>query len=369
MTREQRAALRLRVCSHEFWPTWVRYTPIAFVVLWESVRSGGVRTALCVNPGIPGGGGLVGEDKADILDGLASGEHVLATRRIPVGTPEDRAAALEQLLCEDEALGGYPVVLKPDRGYRGFGVRVVHSADEALAYFREMALPASAQRYHPGPIEVGLQWTRFVDQVRDEDPSRPAGRITDVCDKRFPSVTGDGVRTLEALIWATPRLAAQAPMFFERHRDRLHEVPGAGEVVSLGRIGNHIQGTKFVDGSRLITPALERAVDDLARSFRGAGGGGLDIGRFDVRAESEVALMDGRFAVLEFNGVLGEPTSMYDPSRSALGCWRVLARWVCSIYALGRARRALGHRPPKRMALVRMIRRDAAERRGAIVSR
>lgn len=361
MRRERLAALRLQLISHEFWPTWVRYIPIAGVIALEGLRSGGVRTALCANPGIPAAG-LVGEHKTDILDHLPPDPRLLCTRRIPPDEPTARLEHLRELMRAEPGLGGYPVVLKPERGYRGFAVRIVRSDDEALDYLRTVAIPASVQRYHPGPVEVGLLWARHLDQVEREDASRPAGRILDICYKTFPSVVGDGVRTIEALVWAEPRLAVQRRTLLPRVADP-HAVPGAGERVGLGEIGNHIQGAKFTDGMHLHTPAMADAIDTLARGYRDAQGRGLDIGRFDVRAESDADLQAGRFAVLEFNGIAGEPTSMYDPARTPIGCWATLARWVRTAYALGRARRRLGIRPMSWRELRQLKRRDAAERR------
>ena len=60
-------------------------------------------------------------------------------------------------------------------------------------------------------------------------------------------------------------------------------VPASGERVTVGLQGNHALGARFEDGSDLITPELERAIDGVARRFRGADGGVLDYGRFDIR--------------------------------------------------------------------------------------
>jgi hypothetical protein len=49
---------------------------------------------------------------------------------------------------------------------------------------------------------------------------------------------------------------------------RRHRVPAVGEPVRLAIAGNHAQGTLFLDGSDLITAALERRVDDIARAVR-----------------------------------------------------------------------------------------------------
>ena len=89
-------------------------------------------------------------------------------------------------------------------------------------------------------------------------------------------------------------------------------MPAAGEAVRLARAGNHCQGTEFRDGRHLHTPALEAAVDAIARRIDG-----FYFGRFDVRYASPEALARGEgFAIVELNGVTSEATHVYDPDGS-----------------------------------------------------
>jgi hypothetical protein len=54
---------------------------------------------------------------------------------------------------------------------------------------------------------------------------------------------------------------------------------------------------------------------------------GFYFGRFDIRAESWDALKDqGRYMILEVNGVGGEPTHIYDPTISLLKAWKDLCK-------------------------------------------
>src|SRR5690606_2828342 len=116
------------------------------------------------------------------------------------------------------------------------------------------------------------------------------------------------------------RYRFQKSVFFERFKDRLHIVPESGTTVSLGRVGNHCQGTLFYDRSDLITPELTKAVDAMARSMNG-----FYFGRFDIRFESEQALKAGQdFYVVEANGVTSESTNLYDPSFSLLQAYSIL---------------------------------------------
>jgi hypothetical protein len=60
-----------------------------------------------------------------------------------------------------------------------------------------------------------------------------------------------------------------------------------GERFQPAIAGNHAQGTLFRDGGHLSTPALERRVDEIARSYPW-----LYVGRVDVRYTDVTAFPD-----------------------------------------------------------------------------
>jgi hypothetical protein len=341
-----------KLTRHEFWPAWAFYLPAAPWVAWLALRHGPM-TFTCCNPGIPCGGGLVGESKAQILGALAdSAEWVLPHALIgPEGSPAERAERAAEAMRREPRLGAFPVIVKPDVGERGFGVRLARSPADLLAYFRTMTRAAVLQAYHPGPCECGILWAR--------DPGSPpgsgrAGSIFSITRKEFPHITGDGRRTLEELVLAHTRYRFQADVFLARFAHDRRRVLAAGEALRLAVSGNHCQGTLFRDGADLIAPALEERIDAIARAFRGPDGGpgGLDFGRFDVRYESDEALRAGRgLAIIELNGTSSESTNMYDPSRPLGWAQGVLRRQWATLYRLGAARRRQGVAPTGLRAL------------------
>ncbi|MCC5843204.1 MAG: hypothetical protein JJU05_03025 [Verrucomicrobia bacterium] len=123
-------------------------------------------------------------------------------------------------------------------------------------------------------------------------------------------MTGDGHHSIEELILKDPRAVCQAGVHFRQLRERLHEIPAAGEQVQLTQIGNHARGTLFQDGTRLITPALEKRIDAISRSLSG-----FYFGRYDLIAPDVASFQrGGNLKVIELNGVSSEATSMYDPT-------------------------------------------------------
>ena len=362
------AARRWR--HHEFWPAWLFYLPLLPWCAWLSLRYRSPLAFLAANPGIEKGGGWVNESKGAILEGLCASEMgrrgTLAHVLIPAGgTPEARAAAAAEAIRTSAALGGYPIVLKPDAGQRGFAVRVARREADLLPYFTANTRTVMLQRFHAGPLECGILWVRHAAQ-REDDAGRAAGFIFSVTRKVFPVVVGDGTRTLEDLIADHPRFRCQAQVFCSRWHTEFGRILAAGETLRLAESGNHCQGTLFGDGTDLVTPQLEAAVDALASGFRGVGGQGLDFGRFDIRYESDEQLKRGEgLAVIELNGTSSEATNLYDPERGPLWAYGILFRQWSHLYRLGAARRASDHATMSLRELWREMRAHYRHRPGS----
>ncbi|MEZ5294478.1 MAG: hypothetical protein R2745_25585 [Vicinamibacterales bacterium] len=321
------AARARRWAMPEFWPAWIVYAPLAPWLLWQAARNGGVGSLGAANPGFADGG-FVGESKFGILQTLPR-EWTLPAHLVREGDLDSRARAFDDAL--DELGTGFPVILKPDVGQRGTGVRRIASRDEAMAYLAADRGPVIVQACHPGPFEAGIFYYRRPDEAR--------GRIFSITDKRFPSVTGDGVSTLEALLWAHPRFRLQVPLFLSRHDGA--RVLADGERLQLVAAGNHCQGAIFLDGPELITPALDARIDQIARAVPG-----FFVGRFDVRYRDPRAFARGEdLAIVELNGVTSESTNVYDPSYGALNAWKTLARQWQIVFEIGAANRARGASP------------------------
>jgi len=232
--------------------------------------------------------------------------------------------------------------VKPDVGERGVGVRWAQGPADVETYLAHEAGAIVLQQAHDGPFEVGLFYIRH--------PDAPRGHLFSITEKRFPVVTGDGRASVADLIGRHPRYRLQADVFLARLADA-DRVPAAGETVRLGRAGNHCQGTEFRDGHHLRTPALEAAIERIARHLDG-----FHFGRFDVRYASPGALARGEgFAIVELNGVTSEATHIYDPDATLVAAWRTLmAQWSLA-FEIGAANRARGHRPVGLSRLSRLV--------------
>ncbi|MES1256084.1 MAG: DedA family protein [Acidobacteriota bacterium] len=327
------ASVRVRLAARfarwsrwEFWPMWLFYAPVALWVGLLALRHRGLSTMTASNPGMPDGG-TVGESKADILARLPA-QWIIPFVSVAPGAAADR----RRVVVDEMRRAGwnFPIVLKPDVGQRGVGVRLARTAADVEGYLAEHHARVLAQPYHEGPWEAGVFYYRM--------PGAPHGRILSVTDKHFPVVVGDGRSTIEQLIWAHPRYRMQAGTFLRRHRTRLHQVLAAGESLQLTIAGNHAQGTLFRDGRHLATPALSRRIDEIARAYPG-----FFIGRFDIRYRDVEAFKAGRdLAIVELNGATAESTNIYDPDTLLLDAYRQLFHQWSLVFAIGAVNRKRG---------------------------
>lgn len=307
-----------RVWRWEFWPVWLFYLPVVGWMAWLSLRYRSLALVTCANPAIPTGG-FIGESKSAILDGLGADDprvarYVLLRAGDPARAEVGAAFAAEH---------GLPVVLKPDVGQRGSGVQVLRTPAHLAEALEHMPVDSVLQAFAPGD-EFGVFYARR--------PSEDRGQILSITEKVIPTVTGDGVRTLEQLILADGRAVCQAQVYLDTNASRLDQVLPAGEEVALVDLGTHARGAQFLDGARVNTPELLDAIDDLSRQYEG-----FYFGRYDLRVPTEEQLARGEgFRVIELNGVTSESTHIYDPRHGLLHAWGTLLRQWSLAWAIAR---------------------------------
>ncbi|MDE2874615.1 MAG: alpha/beta fold hydrolase [Gemmatimonadota bacterium] len=339
-----------RVRGWEFWPPWLFYLPVLAWGVWLAVKHRSLTVFTAANPAFPDGG-LVGESKSEILGAIGNRVRVARTVvagsvagtdggvRADVGTDDGvradagdgdvgRGRGVPAPLAVAGAVGGLPVVVKPDVGERGAGVAIVRSEKELR---ERLAAPESTlivQEYVPGE-ELGVFYYRFPGEAR--------GHIFGITEKRQPVVTGDGRRSLGDLIMDDRRLRCQRRVFERTLGAGLDRVPDPGEQVVLEERGNHCFGCEFRDGAHLAAPALAAAIDEVSRSIDG-----FYFGRYDIRGETMAEIQAGKFIVIELNGVSSEATNIYDPRGSLRAAYGTLFRQWELAFRIGAANRALG---------------------------
>lgn len=200
----------------------------------------------------------------------------------------------------------YPVILKSDVGCVGKGIcKISHLADVKKNVPLLMG-DYILQKFTPHAYECGIFYVR----------QNGVPRITGMNEKHFPAVVGNGKDSIHTLAQNHERYSHHWSSFLQ-YVDT-SGVPEEGEEVRLSFIGSHTLGCKFTDGMHLLTPALEQSLFEVF-----ADRPGFNFGRVDVKAESEQALQEGRFVVIEVNGVASLPTHMFDPKFNILEAYKI----------------------------------------------
>jgi hypothetical protein len=326
------APRRRAVSPFEFLPSLITYGPVVVQWIALGLRYGDLSLPTAANPSITTGG-LCGESKIAILDlvGPAMRHWIAPYTGLTTGVDDMRRA---QAALSAAGLS-LPLVIKPDIGCNGTGVRLARdeaALHAALAAFpRGVPLVLQALVEHEG--EAGLFYVRHPDETE--------GRITSLTLKHAPMVTGDGRRTLRALIQADPRHQKLQTLYLAQLATRLESVPAEGERVRLVFAGNHCKGSIFRNGAAEITPALTARIDTLAKSLPD-----FHFGRIDLRYRNLRALRHGEdFSVIEINGVGSEATHIWDPDTSLREIFAAQFRHYGEAFAIGRAMRRRGAKP------------------------
>ncbi len=335
--RTSRAAIP--ISSFEFWPGWLFYIPVVLFWIAMGLRFRGFTLPTAANPRVETGG-LCGESKSSILDQAGPVARAWIAPYVVMATGDDDLRRARQALA-DAGLS-LPVVVKPDIGCNGTGVRradTVAALAQALAAFpRHTALVL--QELIPYEGEAGIFYVRAPDQ--------PEGRITSLTLKSAPRIIGDGISTVRSLILADARSGQIPEIYLPRLAARHDEILPAGQELALVFAGNHCKGSIFSDGGRHITAALTRRIDRIMGDIPD-----FHFGRIDVKFHGLSSLSAGEgFRIIEINGVGSEATHIWDSSTTLAKAYRDQIMHYRLAFEIGAAMRRRGARPTAPLALL-----------------
>ncbi|WP_246395630.1 D-alanine--D-alanine ligase [Gluconacetobacter tumulisoli] len=332
---------------YEFLSPWIIYGPLVIVWILLGLRYRDFAVATLANPHIPAGG-LCGESKGDILDqvGRDARAWIAPWHVFTSGNGSDIRAreAMDRLGLT------FPVVVKPDIGCKGAGVRRLdgpESLRETLGLYPDN-VAVMIQHFIPHVGEAGIFYSRI--------PGEATGRILSMTFKTSPSVVGDGLSTLRELVLAHPRTGRVPHVYLPRLAAQLDHVPEAGRRIPLVFTGNHSKGSAFRDASHLVTPELTRRIDAILRSMPD-----FHHGRVDLRFASVAALREGHgFQIIEINGIGSEPIHMWAPGTALADIYRIQFRFYGRAFRIGDLMRRRGHRSSGAFHMLRLWRRQSA---------
>ncbi len=319
----------------EFLPFWAFYIPIYFYWLWLALRARAFCFFTASNP-LMKLGGFAGYSKYNVLC------HIPAEFRpkmffIPAfGRFEE---VLENLKTHQI---DFPLIIKPDKGERGFGVEKLendvqnpqNNLENLKNYLKKYNhIDLIVQEYINYDLELGVMYYRFP-----ENPISTVGNIDSVVQKEFLTVVGDGKSTLEMLFSQHPRSIYHLELLKKIHQENLQKIIPKEEKINLISIGNHSRGTTFLNANHLINKQLIDIFDNISKQIKG-----FYFGRYDLRVSSLEDLYLGKnIMIMELNGANSEPAHIYDPNMSIWSAYKHLFGHWKNLWKISKQNHKLG---------------------------
>ncbi|MCF6223065.1 MAG: D-alanine--D-alanine ligase [Flavobacteriaceae bacterium] len=285
----------IRSTQWEHWPTIIYYIPLFPFFIYRSIKAGHIIFFLATNPGILfSGNGTESKYKTLLL---------VPEKYRPKSILILKKENFQECLNKIDKLGlEFPIIAKPDIGFRGYLVKKINTKDDLKRYLQNVDENKLIQEFITYNKELGIFYHRI--------PGNTNGKITSITIKRFLTVTGDGVHTLSELIKQDERAFLYFNIFQNIHKEKMKIVFELGKTITLTAIGNHSKGTEFLNGNHLISNELTQIINQICTQIDG-----WYYGRLDIKYENFKNLLQGKnLKILEVNGIISEPTHIYDAS-------------------------------------------------------
>lgn len=324
MTKLSKHPFFIKLLNWEYWSMTAFYWPLYVYFPFLALKSRHLCFFTATNPGIKSGG-LGVESKYETIQKIPKSYR---PKTILINGTNPLDSILSKM--KDSNIH-FPIIVKPDIGFRGLLVNKVKDQEELKTYLEKFPIDFLIQEYIDYPVEIGVLYYRL--------PNKQKGHISSVTLKEFLHIVGDGHSSIAELIYENPRALLQWDRIKERYGKELDNIPQKGQLIKLGVVGNHSKGTRFINGNHLIDAELTATFDAIGAQIPG-----FFYGRFDIRCESFDSLKIGEhFKILEINGVVSEPTHIYDPNKiSYFGALKdILKHWII-VHEIGMANHQLG---------------------------
>jgi len=288
-----------KITNWEYWPSYMFYVPLLPYAFYLAIKARSFGFFSAVNPSIEGSGNGL-ESKYKTLQ-LLPQKYCPKTIYMPKG--ENFEEIVPKLTSNNIK---FPLIIKPDIGFRGLLVTKIKDEKELTSYIKKYnSINLIIQEF----IEYKNECSVFYHRI----PGEKTGKITSITLKKYPTVIGDGKLTISALIKNDERAIHYIVYLSELNKDKLEIIPKNNEEVVLNIIGNHAKGTQFINGNHLISCQLTNLMDELNSDIKG-----WFYGRIDIKYHNFDELLLGKnMKIIEINGVISEPTHIYDASKGS----------------------------------------------------
>jgi len=303
----------------EYWPTYMFYIPLLPLYVYYSLRSKSFTYFVAANPAIKNGGDAT-ESKFETLKLLPK---ALIPKSVFVPRNKNIITIIKNLKTEGL---NFPLIIKPDIGYRGLLVKKLNKQKDLEVFLKKYNnINFIIQEFVSYKNECGILYVRYPDEVK--------GKITSITLKKYLSVKGDGKSSVLELISNNEQAQRYKSIYKEQIVQYLNYQPKKDENFLLNEIGNHCKGAAFLNGNHLITDKLTKTFDKISQSVKG-----VYFGRYDLKYDNFKSLVLKKdFKIIELNGVIAEPTHIYDvPNSSYFYALKSIAKHWQYVYQIGK---------------------------------
>jgi len=302
----------------EYWPSYMFYVPLLPYAFYLAIKARSFGFFSAVNPGIEGSGNGL-ESKYDSIQ--------IVPEKLKPKTVYIKSNSYFKEVLQKTKINNirFPLIIKPDIGFRGLLVQKINSEKELHHYLKKFnSLNLIIQEFITFKNECGI----FYHKI----PGAKNGVITSITLKKYLTVIGNGKSSILELIKNDDRAKIYLALISELNKDRLYSVPLQNKEIVLNVIGNHSKGTQFINGNHLISNELTNTIDKINDSISG-----WHYGRIDIKYTTFEELIRGEnFKIIEINGVISEPTHIYDASKGTyLDALKAIKKHWKILYIIG----------------------------------
>ncbi|WP_422382118.1 D-alanine--D-alanine ligase [Marinicellulosiphila megalodicopiae] len=322
----------------EFWPMWLMYLPVFFMWIIWAIRYRSLTLPLIANPKI-NLSGMVGTPKSDIFN--MAGEFAKSSI-LDWFVVHQSKYSYQQIVTQMQHKGfSFPIVVKPDIGCRGTGVKLIKTEQElktVLTTYSEDS-PIMVQKLSDFEAEVGLFYVKL--------PGQKTGTIQSMAFKYSPYVVGDGTSTLGELLQKDDR--AKDLLDIYQNSCDFDLVLKPEEPHKLVFSASHCRGAIFRDGIEFNTPELEAQLDKIMSDIPD-----FNYGRLDVKFKDLMSLQKGQtLQIVEINGAASESLHIWDRNANLNQAFCALLWQYKTLFLLGKQAREKGVKTPGIKALIK----------------
>ena len=283
---------RLDILWHwKSWPWEILYFPVTlYVVMVGLIRSGHVFYFAAANPKLPLAG-FAGESKHEIIQRIPKEWKPKTLYVTNQDTLDELAPKISDLNMS------YPLFVKPDVGEGGYLATKVDSWEDLKVYHESHAMNYLVQDFVQHELEVSVLVHKAMGSLQ----------ISSITERSHLKLVGNGTSTVRDLLKGIPFIRHRLSNILAKCQSYADLVLLDGQVWEPTSLGNLDYGSAYYDITNQSIPLFRNvleSINDQVDLF--------DYARYDLKSASREDLFNGKFQILEINGVKGLPIHIYE---------------------------------------------------------